>query len=217
MTDKSTIEGEVGRMISMKRPRMLVLAGIVTIVGYCAFTFISWALYPLPYSPMTNYLSRLGDFIYSPFGAYFYNVGCIVTGFVLFPFFVGLRDLAIEKYFQKYILGIGQLVGFVAAVALIMIGVFSEDKGAPHIMASEIFFILNFFVLLIISIALILNRQIPWIIPVYGIAIDVLSAGLALTVGGPMIEWLTVFGSLLFVGLITIHAFREENQNNHQP
>jgi len=60
-------------------------AGIAVIVLYCVFTFSSWALYPTAYSPVTNWLSDLGNSTNNPHGAILYNLGCILTGIALFP------------------------------------------------------------------------------------------------------------------------------------
>ncbi|MHA1653214.1 MAG: DUF998 domain-containing protein [Candidatus Thorarchaeota archaeon] len=191
-----------------EKPQVLIVGGVLTVVLYCVFTFTSWALYPGAYWPTENYLSRLGDFLYSPFGAYFYNAGCIVTGLALFPFFLGLRFWRGDNMVGRIFLMLGQLLGLCAAVALVMIGVFSEDTGAPHMTASATFFLLNFIVLVLVNVALLTNPRFARWIAVYGIAIDLFSLSLALTIGGPITEWITVFGSLLFVALTSIHTHR---------
>ncbi len=187
-----------------RRPSLLVIGGVFTIVFYCAFTLISWALYPGPYGPTTNYLSRLGDYDYSPFGGFFYNVGCILTGIALFPFFTGLREWYGSNRKVRTILIFGQTLGLLSAVALIMIGVYSEDTGQPHMTASSTFFLLNMFVLLLVNVALFLNADFSKVAALYGIAIDIVSVVLQFVVGGPIVEWVTVFGSLLFVGIVVI-------------
>ena len=122
------------------------ISGLYVIVLYCAFTFTAWAFYPYDFAPWTNYLSRLGNFNYAPIGAYFYNLGCILTGIALVPFFVGLQIWHTNRRAANGMLVVGQLIGVCAAGALILIGVFSEDQGSPHMTASSTFFILNFVV-----------------------------------------------------------------------
>jgi hypothetical membrane protein len=180
------------------------LSGVFVIVFYCAFTLISWVFYPDPYGPTTHYLSRLGNFDYSPFGAYFYNWGCILTGVTLVAFFIGLRNWYQEsRMAAKYVLMVGQLVGLASAVALVMIGVFSEDLGAPHMQASSIFFELNFFTLILISLPLLLHPRFSKPTALYGLGITLLSLVFAIYVGGPLVEWFTVFSALVFVGLVS--------------
>jgi hypothetical membrane protein len=178
-------------------------SGLLVIFFYCSFTLVSWLFYPDPYGPTTHYLSRLGNFDYSPFGAFFYNWGCILTGLALFPFFLSFRTWYTEKKYQIGLLGVGQFIGICSAVALVMIGVFSEDWGDPHMTASSTFFLLNFFTLIIISVALLFHSGFNKPIALYGIAINLLSLGFELTIGGPITEWFTVFGALLFVAFIS--------------
>ena len=89
-----------------------------------------------------------------------------------------------------------------------VIGVYSEDLGASHMAASSIFFIINFVTLIIISIALSTRSEFPKIIGVYGIFMSIRSILLEMYLGGPIVEWYTVFASLLFVGLLSLSTRR---------
>jgi len=109
------------------------ISGIAVIVIYCTFTFTSLALYPTSYSPVTNWLSDLGNSSFNPAGAVFYNTGCILTGIALFPFFAGLYKWYTHEKWRKISLIVTQIVGFLAAFSLIMIGVFSEDYVEQHV------------------------------------------------------------------------------------
>jgi hypothetical membrane protein len=181
------------------------------ILFYCAFTIVSWAFYPDPFGPSTHYLSRLGNFNYSPYGAYFYNWGCILTGLVLVPFFIGLKDWYTENLIQRIIMIIGQILGVASGFALMAIGVFSEDQGEPHMVASSTFFTIIFFVLILIIIALFLNPAFNRLVGVYGFGITLSSLAFALTFGGPLTEWYTVFGSLVFVGFLAIDSIKSKS------
>jgi hypothetical membrane protein len=167
---------------------------------------VSWSLYPYPYSPWTNYLSRLGNFGYSPFGAYFYNLGCILTGITLIPFFIGLWEWSTSNKLGNEVLLVGQVLGLCSALALILIGVFSEDKGSPHMAASSAFFLLNFFVLVLVNIGLLFHRRFIKVIGLFGLVLTFLSLPLEIFLGGPLVEWYTVFGSLIFVGLVSYNT-----------
>ena len=182
---------------------LTTISGVLVILLYCIFTMISWAFYPAPYGPSTHYLSRLGNFDYSPFGAYFYNWGCILTGIALIPFFGSLKDWWTKSTIQRVIMIVGQTLGLASGVALAAIGVFSEDQGEPHMVASSTFFIILFFVLIIIIIALFLHPSFNKLVGLYGLVITLSSLAFALTVGGPLTEWYSVFGSLAFVGLLS--------------
>ncbi len=187
---------------------IVTISGALVIIVYCIFTLISWAFYPDSYGPSTHYLSRLGNYNYNPFGAYFYNWGCILTGILLFPFFYGLYIWCVERYFQGFFLLLGLGLGFISGGALMFIGYFSEDQGAPHMTSSSWFFTCLFFTLILLLIALFLNPNFNKIIGIYGLGITLSSLYFALTVGGPLTEWYSVFGSLLFVGLLSWNTLK---------
>jgi hypothetical membrane protein len=191
---------------------LITISGFLVILLYCVFTVVSWAFYPDPYGPSTHYLSRLGNFNYSPFGAYFYNWGCILTGLAMVPFFIGLKDWLTENLFQRTIMVIGQILGIASGFALLSIGVFSEDLGAPHMTASSTFFTIIFFVLIIINLALLLNPKFNKLVGVYGMGLTLSALFFDLTVGGSLTEWYTVFGALLFVGLLAIESVKLKKQ-----
>jgi len=202
--------------LNIRRWPQTTIAGLFVIVFYCIFTAVSWALYPEPYGPVTHYLSRLGNFDYSPIGAYFYNIGCILTGLALIPFFLSLRPWLTNRKAQVFLLMSGQLFGVLSACALVMIGVFSEDQGTPHMTASSTFFLLNFIVLILINVALLCNTQFIKPIALYGVSINILSLAFELTISGPIVEWFTVFGSLIFVGLISINSFKLSKSTRYE-
>jgi hypothetical membrane protein len=107
---------------------------------------------------------------------------------------------------------IGQALGVASGFALLSIGVFSEDLGAPHMTASSTFFTIIFFVLILINVALLFNPTFNKLVGAYGLGITLSALAFALTVGGPLTEWYTVFGALLFVGLLSIDSRKLKNQ-----
>jgi hypothetical membrane protein len=182
--------------------KALLIPGILVILFYCIFTFISIALFPPPFSPIDNYLSDLGNSTYSPNGAIFYNVGCILTGSALFPFFIGLFKWYRKEIWHKILIIATQIIGCYSGFALIMIGVFSEDFLAEHIYWSNVFFFLNLMVLILASIFLSLNPKFIKVIGLYGIIVAIINLLFVFVIGTPILEWFTVFTALGFVALI---------------
>lgn len=184
-------------------------AGILVILLYCIFTFTSLALFPPPFSALDNWLSDLGNSSYNPNGAVLYNLGCIFTGIMLFPFFLGLNKWYKEDLWHKVLLIVIQSIGCFSGFALIMIGVFSEDFGAPHVFWSDVFFELNLAVLILASIALYFHPNfIKWI-SIYGIVVAVINLLFVFFLGTPILEWFTVFTALGYVGLIVFNMHQK--------
>jgi hypothetical membrane protein len=178
------------------------VSGVAVIVLYCVFTFSSWALYPTPYSPVNNWLSDLGNSTANPNGAILYNLGCILTGIALFPFFIGLCKWYTTEKWRKATLITSQAVGCAVAFALIMIGVFSEDAGSMHVLWSDIFFLLNLIVLILSGASLITHPRCIKAIPAYGFLVAIVNLAFIFVSSTPILEWFTVFSALAYVGAL---------------
>ena len=190
------------------KPPVLSIAGVLVIVFYCAFTLTSIALFPRPITPVTDWLSDLGNSSYNPRGAVFYNVGCVLTGLALFPFFAGFYYWYTDERRRKSLIVVTQAVGFVAAFALMMIGVFSEDYGAIHHLWSVTFFVFNLMVLILANISLMTHHRFIRPIGYYGLGVAVINllfVGLAYT---SMLEWFTVFTALGYVAFLSYNTFK---------
>jgi hypothetical membrane protein len=154
-----------------------------------------------------DWLSDLGNSSYNPRGAIFYNVGCILTGLALFPFFAGMHYWYTDERWRKLLIAITQALGFGAAFALMMIGVFSEDSGAIHHSWSVAFFVLNLIVLILANVSLMTRRKFIKPVGYYGLVVgvvDLLFVGLAYT---SLLEWFTVFSALGYVALLSYNTF----------
>jgi len=62
--------------------------------------------------------------------------------------------------------------------------------------------------LILVNIALLWHPKFLKVIAVYGFSVNALSLGFELAVGGPLVEWFTVFGSLWFVALLSFNTLR---------
>jgi hypothetical membrane protein len=202
---------EVEALDKLKWP-LSCIAGILMIVLYCVFTFSSLLFFQGPYSITVNYLSDLGNSTMNPTGAILYNVGISLAGLALFPFFLGLYKWYTKQNWRRTLLILTQIVGFVEAFSLIMIGVFPETAGDVHDLWSYIQFALNLVVLIFANVALITHPRFIKVIAYYGflvVAVQVLTLVLIfLGNSSPLVEWFTVFSTLFFVGLVVINMFK---------
>jgi len=192
---------------------LICTAGILVILFYCVFTFTSVAVFlaRAPFNPVNNWLSDLGNSSpdYNPSGAVFYNVGCILTGLALFPFYAGLYKWYTDERWRKALLITSQAVGVCSGFALIMIGVFSENAGWLHPFWSMVFFLLNFLVLVFVNVSLFTHPKFMKPVGVYGFAVAAINLALVATsVSMPLVEWFTVFTALGFAGLLVVNTFK---------
>ncbi|HYB68577.1 MAG TPA: DUF998 domain-containing protein [Candidatus Acidoferrales bacterium] len=185
------------------------VSGVVVIILYCAFTFSSWALYPAAYNPINNWLSDLGNSTRNPNGAVLYNVGCVLTGMALFPFFFGLYKWYTGESRRRAGVVVTQITGSAAALSLIMIGVFSENYGQLHDLWSQIFFLLNLVVLIVLGITLFNHPRYIKTIAVYGFIVVAINLMFLFLPNTPLLEWFTVFTALGYVALLSYNMAKK--------
>jgi hypothetical membrane protein len=165
------------------------------------------------YSPVTNWLSDLGNTSFNPIGAVFYNIGCVLTGIALFPFFAGFYKWYTYEKWRKISLIATQLVGFFAAFSLVMIGVFSEDFMEQHVFWSSVFFVLNLVVLILAGLSLFTHPNYIKSIAYYGFVVAGINLVFVLVHNTPLFEWVTVFTALGYVGLLVYNMFMAQSQS----
>lgn len=200
------------------------ITGLLAVLVFSVFTFTATALFPSVVNPLYVWLSNLGNVELNPQGAMFFNWGCIITGLILVPFFIGLYQWKMEKLWTKILLILGIVLGIFAAFSLIMVGVFPETHIKPHVMAASGVFGSLFLIIIILSIALFNHSKFPHWIAYFGIIAVVIDlafkyilsqykdilAVLNPTIPAPGMEWASVFASLAWVGLLAYIMHKNE-------
>jgi len=195
------------------------ITGLMAFIIFTVFTLTSLALYPIPFNPMYDWLSNLGNINFNPIGAYFFNWGCIISGIILIPFFAGLYSWKPQQTWSKIILILGMGLGIFASLSLIMVGVFPETHIHQHLLAATGVFGSLFIIIILVNLALFKNPKFIRGVAYYGllaIIIDIifkyiLSADkniLAVfnpTVPVPGLEWASVFLSLAWIAILAIN------------
>ena len=131
----------------MRSARVAFSAGVIAAVVYLVFTTVAFLKYPTGYSPVTNWLSDLGNPLVNQSGALFYNLGCILTGLVLIAFYLGLHQWSNGSKRLKVLLTIARIAGILSSVLLIITALFPlgshtsihEISGKLHIIALGFF------------------------------------------------------------------------------
>jgi hypothetical membrane protein len=67
--------------------KVVAAAGFSAAAIYLVFALLAFLKYPDSYGPFTNWLSDLGNPLVNQSGAFFYNLGCILTALVLIAFY----------------------------------------------------------------------------------------------------------------------------------
>lgn len=118
----------------MKHFRMnLSLSSILILLSYSIFTLLAFFKYRLPYSPVKNWLSDLGNKVLNPNGAIFYNIGVVLTALCLVFFFLGFSVLkSRENRIRNLMILLTQSFGILGCVSMALSAVYSIDTPAPH-------------------------------------------------------------------------------------
>lgn len=113
--------------------RLSYLSSIAAAVVYALLALLAFFQYPTAFSPLSNWLSDLGDPNANPQGAIFYNIGIISTGVLLVPFFWGLSRWKMPPLkIQRAMLITTQTFGFLGCLALIMSAVYPINHPEQH-------------------------------------------------------------------------------------
>ena len=195
------------------------ITGLLAVLIFTIFTFISVALYPTPYNPLYNWLSNLGNINFNPIGAYFFNWGCILAGITLIPFFAGLYSWKPMEIYSKILLVLGILLGIFASISLIMVGIFPETHITQHMLAAAGVFGSLFIIIILLNLALFRNPKFIRTVAYYGffaIIVNLIFKYMLSdnkdilgvfnpTVPIPGLEWASVFASLAYVGFLALN------------
>ncbi len=190
---------------SLPIPRKIpisVASGVAVILIFWGFTITSLLFFP-GYNPLFNWMSDLGNSMLNPLGAKFFNIGCILSGIALAPFFFGLYEWYIGGKRNKRLTILTQICGVFASLSMVMIGVFPEDILALHIFWAMILFTLTIFTFILPSIAL-YKFKFTRNIARYGIIATTINMILWVFIT-PILEWITIIFSFGFIILI-IHS-----------
>lgn len=192
------------------------ITGLSAVILFCVFTFTAAALFPGIVNPLYVWLSNLGNVDLNPSGAIFFNLGCMITGLILIPFFIGLYDWKPDKTWAKVILILGIILGIFASISLIMVGVFPETHIKQHVLAASGVFGSLFLIIILLSIALYNHPKFAHWVAYFGLIAVIIDltfkyllsqykdilAVLNPTIPVPGIEWASVFASLAWVGFL---------------
>lgn len=184
-------------------PNISYIAGNLAVLCYLAFAFLAFIQYPMPFSPIKNWLSDLGNVILNPGGAAFYNIGIVLTALLLMMFFLGLSKWKImNNKIQVIMLLLTQAFGILGSICMVMSALYPINFLETHSFWSTSLWILlstGF----VFSVAMLRYHQnIPGWLLILGIstALMVILTSFLPTIYA--LEWISLFLFLSYVSLV---------------
>ena len=201
--NSAIVDRVVNRLKSLPIPRkwpISVVSGIFVIIIFWSGAIISMLFFPTTYNPFVNWMSDLGSHSKNPKGSFFFNIGCIISGVAMFPFFIGLYEWYIGGRRNKILTMLTQVAGFYTALAMIMVGLFPEDNVEIHIFWSISLFTISVLTFILPSIAL-YKYKFTRNIAIFGFIATIINLILWFCII-PIMEWVTIIFSFCFIGII---------------
>jgi hypothetical membrane protein len=185
------------------------IGGMLAVLGYLVFTLLAFSRYPMPYSPMKNWLSDLGNVDLNLDGAIFYNIGIISTALFLIVFFLGLSVWKIEdNKVQNIMLRLTQAFGILGSFCMMMSAIYPINLYTIHSFLSTSLYVLLSTAFIFSAAALRYYQRVPRWLLVLGISTAVLVILTSFFPNVYILEWITVFLFLSYVGLLGIETKR---------
>jgi hypothetical membrane protein len=200
--------------LNTRKIPLISIASFLAIAIFCICIVISSIQYLGSYSIIENWISDLGSSAKNPEGSIFFNAGCILTGFAVILFDIGLGRWKKLNGEQNNLFLLCQCLGFLMALALIMVGIFPEDYGTMHYLSAAAFFLLMFIFLIITNMTLkksIKYDKVTWYFAHISIAISfifLLTSGMGIRL--PVLEWSAVLSGLIWIGLVGYNSLKLE-------
>ena len=188
-------------------------AQMITIIIpiFCVLVLISIILFGPTFSFVEHHMSTLGTQRWNPNGFLFFDIACIITGVLLFPYFYGTKEWRTDSKVFNYILYIFIGIGFIASFGIIMQAIFRGDFKPWHVILSAVHWIANFFFLAIAPIPLWKNKKYYRAITIICVIATVFNFIYVITAGThPWIEWVTASTSFIFGALIGRNMVKEK-------
>jgi hypothetical protein len=176
--------GIVEERFVVKRKISTVLASTAILAAciYLILASIAFFYFPKTYSPLTNWLSDLGNPNLNPSGAFYYNSGGILASAFLFFFFAGIYTWRSGDRKMNAFLFAAVVTGIALAFALGMTAYFPLGvNDSLHSTFSIMLFIFVGFFEIFSSSAIRKNPFYPKILSVFGFVVTIINFAFAVS------------------------------------
>ncbi len=181
-----------------------------------ALAVAAYVVYPWAFSPMTNWISDLGNTWLNPRGAFLFRIDMVVVGVGLAIFFVGLRALTRgQRLRTRLLIVLAQFSGLVASLALVMTGIYSENQESAHALWATILFVALAVTVMLIGWGVLYHPGVPGWLSYFALAsctVDVVS----IFARSHWLEWVAIPLMLAFVVQVSYGAWRATSNSAAQ-
>jgi hypothetical membrane protein len=185
------------------------VAAILAGLCYLAFAVLAFIQYPMPYSPLSNWLSDLGNVNLNPQGATLYNIGIIMTALLLLVFFLGLSKWRIRNNrVEVAMLRLTQAFGVLGSISMVMSAVYPMDFLEAHSFWSAMLYIMLATAFVFLVATLRYHRQVPRWLLILGLSTALIVILTSFMTSVDVLEWITVFLFLLNINLVGVETKR---------
>jgi hypothetical protein len=200
--------GSGRRRTALARYPLATVAGAASIIVCVTLALAAYAWYPWAFSPMTNWISDLGNRLLSPIGSVLFRLDMVIVGVGLAAFFLGLRALTHDqRIWVKLLIGLGQIGGLVGSVAVTMTGVYSEDQFRAHALWASIMFISLAVTVMLIGWGLYFHPRMPSRLAVFAFAVCAIDV-VSIVDRSHWLEWVAVPLLLVFVAQLSYGTWK---------
>jgi len=163
----------------------------------------------MPFTPLWNWLSDLGNANLNPHGAIFYNIGIISTTLLLMLFFLGLPTWKIEnKKVQIIMLRLAQAFGILGSFCMMMSAIFPINFYEMHSFWSASLFIMLSTGFVFLAAALRYHQNVSrWLI-ILGLSTAPSVILMSFYKNVYVLEWITLLLFLSYVSLVGFETKR---------
>jgi hypothetical membrane protein len=198
----------------MKRFHLSFISGLAACVGYMSFSLLAFMRYPMNYSPLSNWLSDLGNPLFNPGGSNLYNLGVIFTAIFLIIFFLSLYSWKITgNRVQVIMLRLTQACGISASLCLMMSAIYPINHFRIHATLSTVMYVLLSTAFVFSAAMLRYHLQVPRWLLFLGVSSAIIVIMTSVFADVYVLEWITV---LCYLGYTLLLSVETEKLENHK-
>jgi hypothetical protein len=187
------------------------LAAPAAVLVFFAFLLVSARGYPQGFSPLHVSISNLGNGELNPGGADVFNIGCMIAGLLLVPFFAGLYKWYTDELWRNLFVAVAQAAGIIAGVSLFMTGHYPEQFVSEHSFWTTVLFASLLLALLLANAGLLTHWRYSNWVGYVGLAatavIAVFFAGMLAIGTVPIFEWASIIMALVWSLAVAVDMY----------